>query len=269
MSALHPDGLSLRRNFAFRWSILTLRPDLILTQSQEMGKMFTGFGYKTGFLANGVDVQKFQPYSPRSKRQLRRKYGIDHDLFQPSQKRLYDFPYVLHVGSEHPMKNLEVAFSAFYRIKQRPSFKDLKLLRVGGTQPRWRQRVRKQIERLGLEGEVIFAGYVPRSDLPHIYSQAELLIFPSLYEGGFALPIIEAMACGTPVLASSVSEEVGEAGIAIDPPNVDSFAESMYQVLTDSSLRGDLVNRGLAWAKRFNWRRTAEETLRVYREVGS
>lgn len=197
--------------------------------------------------------------------------GVNHDLFRPSKEKIYDFPYILHVGTEHPMKNLEVAFEAFCRIKKQAIFKDLRFVRVGSTLPKYRTRTTEQIQRLGLEREVVFANYVPKEDLPKIYSQALFLIFPSLYEG-FGLPALEAMSCGTAVLASSagsLSEIVGDAGITINPHDVDGFANAMYELLTNDSLRKGMVNKGLARAKLFSWEKTAKETLRLYGRIKS
>src|SRR6185437_16647875 len=116
---------------------------------------------------------------------------------------------------------------------------------------------------------VHFTGYVPEADLPALYSGAEAFVFPSLYEG-FGMPPIEAMACGTPVIASNVSslpEVVGDAALLVDPLDVDAIAEAIHRVLTDHDLADDLRNRGLARAKQFTWERAARETLTAYDQV--
>ncbi len=126
---------------------------------------------------------------------------------------------------------------------------------------------RQQVEALELENAVRFLGPVPEADLPALYSGATLFVFPSLYEG-FGLPPLEAMACGTPVIASNASslpEVVGEAGILIDPHDVRALTEAMRRALTDEQLRKELQIKGLDRAKQFTWERAAQETLEVYR----
>ena len=122
---------------------------------------------------------------------------------------------------------------------------------------------------LGLEREVIFAGYVDEDELPAWYNAADLFVYPSLYEG-FGLPPLEAMACGCPVITSNTSslpEVVGDAGIMVDPHDVDALADAMERVLTDESLREDMRRRGLERAKRFSWQRSAREMWDIYEEV--
>ena len=112
-------------------------------------------------------------------------------------------------------------------------------------------------------------GFVPFDELPVLYSLAEMFVFPSLYEG-FGLPPLEAMACGTPVVASNASslpEVVGDAALTIDPYDIEGLAKAMEQLLMDQELRSEMRARGLVRAKLFSWERTARETLRVYEEV--
>jgi glycosyltransferase involved in cell wall biosynthesis len=117
-----------------------------------------------------------------------------------------------------------------------------------------------------LSDRVLFPGFVPYDQLPWWYNAAELFIFPSRYEG-FGLPPLEAMACGTPVIASTASslpEVVGDAGLLVEPDDVDGLAEAMIRLLDNADLLGDLRARGLARAATYSWRRTAAETAQVY-----
>jgi glycosyltransferase involved in cell wall biosynthesis len=117
-----------------------------------------------------------------------------------------------------------------------------------------------------LEEEVFFPGYIPREELPLWYNAADIFVYPSLYEG-FGLPVLEAMACGTPVVASNTSslpEVVGESGLLVDPADAEGMAEAMRRVLSDRDLREALRTTGLARAKTFTWRRAAKETVAVY-----
>jgi glycosyltransferase involved in cell wall biosynthesis len=130
-------------------------------------------------------------------------------------------------------------------------------------------QVFQQVERLGLETEVVFPGYVPQDDLPSLLSGARLFIFPSLYEG-FGLPVLEAMACGTAVLCSNVSslpEVAGNAAFLVDPLNVESMAEAMNRLLQDEGLRAQLVERGFRQVHRFSWEQCARETLAVLEDA--
>ena len=120
-----------------------------------------------------------------------------------------------------------------------------------------------------MENVVRFLGPVPEADLPALYAGAAVFVFPSLYEG-FGLPVLEAMACGTPVITSNTSslpEVVGEAGILIDPRDVRALAEAVERVLADERLRAELRAKGVERARQFTWEKTARETLAVYRSV--
>ena len=125
------------------------------------------------------------------------------------------------------------------------------------------------VRELGVEKTVIFTGWVPEEDKPALLSGATAFVFPSLYEG-FGLPVVEAMACGTPVVASdrsSLPEVVGEGGILVEPTDAEALAEAMEALLVDDALRDELRQRALAQAAKFSWKQTALETLAVYRKV--
>jgi glycosyltransferase involved in cell wall biosynthesis len=122
------------------------------------------------------------------------------------------------------------------------------------------------IDRLGLRRAVHFTGYVPVNDLPVIYNLGELFVFPSLYEG-FGLPVVEAMACGTPVITSNTSSlgEIADgAAVTIDPGDIEALAGAIVAVASDENQREELRLRGLARAREFSWSRTAKEMLAVY-----
>ena len=117
---------------------------------------------------------------------------------------------------------------------------------------------------------MIILGDVPAADMPALYALADLFVYPSLYEG-FGLPVLEAMACGCPVVCAnltSLPEVVGEAAVQVDPRDVPALAEAMYRVLTNAALRHDLIERGLVRAATFTWGATARKTLDVFEQVG-
>ncbi len=198
--------------------------------------------------------------------------GVDHSLFRPVSHRIYANPYVLFVGSEHPRKNFAGLLKAFSQLKGEPRFKDLKLVKVGqagGREADYRGQTMEVVEALGISHEVIFAGFVPEAELPAYYSGAEVLVLPSLYEG-FGFPPLEAMACGCPVITSNTSslpEVVGEAGIMVNPYDTDSLVKAIRQVLTDNTLRDEMIRKGLEQSKRFSWEETARQTQEVYNKV--
>jgi alpha-1,3-rhamnosyl/mannosyltransferase len=120
-----------------------------------------------------------------------------------------------------------------------------------------------------MDKRVFRTGYLNEESLACLYSSALALVFPSLYEG-FGLPVIEAMACGCPVIcsnAASLPEVAGDAALLIDPHNVDELAGAIDRVVDDSALRNDLIRKGTERASQFSWKRTAKETLAVFRSV--
>ncbi|MGD0765405.1 MAG: glycosyltransferase family 1 protein [Dehalococcoidia bacterium] len=181
-------------------------------------------------------------------------------------KNLLPERYVLSVGSLEPGKNRATLLKAFAKLRQQGI--EHKLVVTG--QRAWKYQADFQLaEQLGLKGEVIFTGYVSSEDMPALYSAADLFVFPSLYEG-FGLPVLEAMACGVPVVASNVSavpEVAGDAALLIDPRDPDLLSDSMARVLKDDRLRATLRRRGLERAAQFSWEKAARETIEVYRDA--
>jgi glycosyltransferase involved in cell wall biosynthesis len=184
--------------------------------------------------------------------------------------------FILFVGTIEPRKNVTRLIEAYADL--RFAIRDLRLV-IGGAKGWFYEDVFARVEELGLEGEVMFPGYIPVSELPLWYNAAELFVYPSLYEG-FGLPPLEAMACGTPVVTantSSLPEVVGEApgtgsqghsaGLTVDPLDVAGLAEAMRRVLGDEALRQEMRKRGLQRAKGFSWTKTAQETVQVYQRA--
>lgn len=199
--------------------------------------------------------------------------GIDHVAFRPSfGASNVEYPYILFVGSEHPRKNLLTLLGAFSRLKGQSSFNNLKLVKVGkagGREADFRKQSIEAINSLNLDGEVIFTGVVSEADLRVYYSNAECLVFPSLYEG-FGIPPLEAMACGCPVItsdSSSLPEVVGEAAIKISSRDVEGLAAALEKILTERQLKEELITKGMKQTAKFSWEQTAEKTLRIYKEV--
>jgi glycosyltransferase involved in cell wall biosynthesis len=194
---------------------------------------------------------------------------VEDEALKESIRRKYALPprFFLFVGLLNPRKNGVRLIQAYHRFKSETDLPH-KLVFVGAKGWLY-EDVLAQIEELGLEKEIIFTGYVADEDLPPIYNLAEALVYPSLYEG-FGLPILEAMACGTPVITSNVSsapEVAGGAALLVDPYDVDQLAEVMYKVASQGDLRAYLTRHGLKRARDFSWEKTALETLAVYEEA--
>ncbi len=197
----------------------------------------------------------FHPPPPTEVERVRRKYALPED-------------YLLYLGINKPHKNLVRLIDAFSRITFHVS--RFTLVIAGAWDSRYPEP-RQRAEALGLENVVRFLGPVLEADLPALYAGAALFVFPSLYEG-FGLPVLEAMACGTPVVCSNTSslpEIMGEAALTFDPLNVKEMAAKIEEALGDESLRGEMREKGLRQAAKFSWERTARETLEVYREAAS
>ncbi|MBW4483590.1 MAG: glycosyltransferase family 4 protein [Tildeniella torsiva UHER 1998/13D] len=170
-------------------------------------------------------------------------------------------PYFLYVGSHYTYKNLGRLIEAFAQT----SLPDVKLLIAGVPDPRYTPALQAQVEAMGLGDRVQFLAYVPYDELPRLINQAIALVFPSLWEG-FGLPVLEAMACGTPVITSNVSslpEVAGEAALSIDPYNVGALAEAMTAVASDHTLWRTLHQAGLARVKAFSWEQTGRQTSEI------
>ena len=173
-------------------------------------------------------------------------------------------PFLLFVGEIRPHKNLSRLLKAFKQVK----YKDYYLIIVGRNYLDYKEPF-KLVEKLGIQNRVKFLKFVPKKDLVHIYNAATVFILPSLYEG-FGIPVLEAMACGIPVITSNVSslpEVAGDSALLIDPYDVESMTDAIDRVLGSSSLQQRMREKGLKWVKEFSWSKAARETIKVYREA--
>jgi glycosyltransferase involved in cell wall biosynthesis len=213
--------------------------------------------------------------------QVRCIYLAAHEQFhaepQPEDeaiRRSYGLPqrYVLYLAGHDERKNVETLVDAFSTVAQADD--DVTLV-VGGKLPERHEPPffdpRPLVASLGLEEDVQFVGWVDEAHKPALYRGAACAVFASRYEG-FGLPVLEALACGTPLVssnASSLPELVGDAGFTLDPGDVQGLAGAMLACLVDEPLAEELRKRGPAQAARFRWEKTAQETLDVYREVAA
>jgi glycosyltransferase involved in cell wall biosynthesis len=175
--------------------------------------------------------------------------------------------YILFVGTLEPRKNVPGLLQAYRQLVDAKAT-DALLVLVGGKGWLY-EEIFERVETLRLAGRVRFLQGVANNDLPALYNAAGVLVAPSFYEG-FGLPPLEAMACGTPAVVAnraSLPEVVGDAGLLIDPDNVEDIAQAITRVLADERLRARMREDGLAQAACFSWERTARETLNVYRQM--
>ena len=198
-------------------------------------------------------------------------------LFQPTDiaaqsacRALYGLPeqFVLYVGTFEPRKGIDTLIDAFALLA--PRYPETHLVLAGKKGWYWESML-QAIETLGLQDRVHVTGYVADADLPALYAAAQVFAFPSRYEG-FGLPILEAMACGTPVVCantSSLPEVCGDDALTVPPDAPAALADALAALLSNPALAADLRARGLTRAGQFTWDRTAELTLQVYEEVAS
>ena len=177
--------------------------------------------------------------------------------------------YLLSVGSIQPRKNLARLVRAYASLRGKDRVSSLPKLVLAGKCAWLYDETLRAVEETGIRDSVILTGYVPESDLPTLYSGALCFVYPSYFEG-FGLPPLEAMKCGTPVIVgntTSLPEVVGDAGLAVDPFDVEAIAAAIERMIDDSVFRNKLSVKGLARSQMFDWRDTARRTLDVYEEV--
>jgi glycosyltransferase involved in cell wall biosynthesis len=175
--------------------------------------------------------------------------------------------FVLALGALDPRKNTAMILKSFSKFKKIYSCQ-IKLA-VLGLSAQGIENFLRLADDLGIANDVVFAGFVTEDDLVALYNAAELLIYPSLYEG-FGLPVLEAMICGTPVISSpcgSIPEIAGDAALMVDPNDADAIANAIKSVVTDKVLYDSLVEKGKLRAGLFSWQLAAEKTFAVYQAV--
>ncbi|MBT9168540.1 MAG: Alpha-maltose-1-phosphate synthase [Syntrophomonadaceae bacterium] len=177
-------------------------------------------------------------------------------------------PYILNPSGMIPRKNQRMLIEAFARFRLLHADR-YQLVMTGSNASHYVRQVRQQIKHFGLDQDVLLLPFVQEQELVALYNGAALCVYPSLYEG-FGLPVLEAMACGVPVVASSASslpELVEDAGLLVSPRDEEAWAQAMYSVLSQEYLRRELAARGLQRVRKFTWQRAVERTLQLFRAV--
>ena len=298
--ALRRDQPDLLHAAAFVAPLLSSRPTVVTVYDLSfvvLSDLFRGLNqvYLRTFVRRSVQrARRVIAISDHTRRDVHRLYGVPLDRidvaypgvdprFRPlphqeveAFRRKHDLPerFFLYLGTLEPRKNLGRLIDALLLLEkggavpQSEAEQSSRLVLVGGKG--WMvEDLFAKVKSLGLEKRVRFAGYARDEDLPLWYNAATAFVYPSLYEG-FGIPPLEAMACGTPVIASnaaSLPEAVGDAGLAVGAEDVPGLAQAMQRVWDDASLRGELSRRGIDQARRFSWEATAQATLESYRRA--
>jgi glycosyltransferase involved in cell wall biosynthesis len=209
---------------------------------------------KVSVIHNGVS-ERFRPDVPsEAKSAARRHYSL------PER-------FAFWAGDFRPEKNLPFLIEGWARLLRRLG--DTPALVLAGAQRGQYGKLKREVQKRGLDDKVLFPGLIRDDDLPAVYSAATLFVFPSLHEG-FGLPPLEAMACGTPCVvsdSSSLPEVTGSAALHFNPTSLERFEDCVIRVLTEPELRESLRREGLRRAATFSWSKAAGETLRVYRDA--
>lgn len=211
--------------------------------------MIPGLASRTVVIQEGVDEKFFSADCPH---QTLKKYGIEG-------------PYILYVGAGDLHKNLSRLIKVYVRMSD---IFPHSLVLAGKITERYRP-IMELVEKLNLSHRIVFTDTVAEDDLPAVYKGADLFVLPSIYEG-FGLVLPEAMACGTPVVASRISsipEVVGNAAELFDPYDEDNMYDVCQTVLSDPDRRRRMRIIGVEWARRFSWQKMAKETRKIYEEV--
>ena len=234
------------------------KADRILTVSEaskhDILRFFDVPAEKVAVIYNAIDERFLAPANAERMELVRQRYQLDH-------------PFVLYVGNIKPHKNIERLIDAFGRARSEcPD--DLKLVIIGDEISKY-PGLRQSVHKHKLDKHVRFLGFQPTETLAAFYRLARAFVFPSLYEG-FGLPPLEAMACGSPVVTSNVSslpEVAGGAALLVDPYDADAIAHGIVQAVTDETLRGDLIKRGLDRARSFSWPQSVRKIHEIYMQV--
>ena len=235
---------------------LVSKADKIITVSNYEKKRIKNYfnlsGNKLDVVYNGVGNHFLTKHNREDLVRIRNKYHLPEN-------------YLFFLGNTHPKKNTKNVLRAF-SIFHQGELNDIFLV-MPDFKERDLQALLQEIGDPGLREFIHLTGYIDNQDLPVIYNQSRLFLYPSLRES-FGIPILEAMASGTPVitsLTSSMPEVAGEAALLVDPNNTDEKADAIHALISQRSLRRKTISTGLLRAQSFNWRTTAEEVLGIYR----
>lgn len=242
---------NLRRSCEAASAIVTIsensRKEIIEYMDVEADKIY--------IIPPGVDCLQYRPLKDEKEfLSIKAKYGLPQDYF-------------LYLGTIEPRKNIESIVEAFRIYRDRGGKNRLV---IAGKKGWMYEKVFELVKQYGLENYVIFPGYIDEADKYLIYGGAKAFLFPSLYEG-FGMPPLEAMACGVPVITSNTSslpEVVGDAGLMVEPMDVESLAHHMKRLEEDEELCEKLIQKGIERAGNFTWENSVKKLMELYRAMG-
>ncbi len=178
-------------------------------------------------------------------------------------------PFILYVGAIHPRRNIKRLLEAF-RLLKLDTKTEHKLVLIGTFfQSSWKQQIQQYIQQKKLENEIIWLDYITDEELVQFYNFADVFIYPSLYEG-FGLPVLEAMACGTPVVTSnstSLSEVAGDAALLVNPFEIEEIAEALKTIIWKKDIKIGLIEKGKKRASLFTWQKAAQQTIQLFEKI--
>ncbi|GAB4445434.1 MAG: glycosyltransferase family 1 protein [Chloroflexi bacterium OHK40] len=250
----HTARRRLELHLTTRWSLRSARRVIAISSAtrDDLVRHYQADPARIAVVHHGLSPG-FCPVAPETVAAVRARYGIDQDYF-------------LYVGTIQPRKNLARLIEAFALMQDTGSNPTPPLLVIAGRRGWLSAPIERLATELGLDGRVRFVGYLPEHDLPAMLSGATAFVFPSLYEG-FGMPVLEAMACGAPVLTSTTSalpEVAGDAALMVDPADTGAIAAALVRLAGEPKLRAELRVRGLDRAAHFTWERCARETIAVF-----
>jgi len=239
-------------------SILNSRHIFTISQSskKDIIKNYNVNPSKITVTYPGYDTKRFKPQQTSKITRVKKKYKVNTD-------------YIIFVGTLQPRKNIERLIDAFASIVHSQQLTVNLSLVIVGKKGWMYESIFNKVEQLGLDQNVIFTDYVSDDDLSALISGAKAYVLPSLWEG-FGIPVIEAQACGVPVVVSNVSsmpEIVGDSAILVNPKSVDAIAEGIRKVLTSPKTSSDFAAKGFNNIKRFSWQTCADQTLKVLAQI--
>ena len=275
-SLMFPDrNMQKRRLLPYQFKRGLMRADRIIAVSaatrRDVEKLLGIPGDRIQQIYNAPDP-RFLEHGPTADQRAAGPDSHEIERRRILERYQIEYPFLLYAGNIRTQKNIPRLVEAFAVLRgdleNHPIYKDLRLIIIGDEIFQY-PSVRRAVIQTRVEQVVRFLGFVPFDTLRIFYESAAAFVFPSLYEG-FGLPPLEAMACGTPVVTSSVSslpEVVGEAAMTVNPENVFDIARGVREVLLDENLRTRMIAKGYEQVQRFSWERTAREVLQTYAEV--
>ncbi|MFA5338206.1 MAG: glycosyltransferase family 1 protein [Candidatus Omnitrophota bacterium] len=258
---IYPQNLSFFSRFYWqKWlPVCVKNSDFIIADSENTKKDIIRFLHipeeriKVVYLAASP---KFSPLEKSAKyEEILKQYGIENKYF-------------LNVGTIEPRKNISLLIEGFWRYLQASQNKDIILVIAGKYGWDYQRCLNKALE-LKVSGRVIFCDYVKEEHLPVLYNFCEAFVYPSAYEG-FGLPVLEAMSCGAAVICSnnsSLPEITPKETLYIDPDDINSISSALVKILEDNRLKEKLQLACLNYSKEFSWKKTAQETLEIYKKI--